>query len=425
MTIVNSVRITLSGAILASALAFGFLAGPAASQDRSVKVWFGRENFIPEDQFVTFHAENPDITVEFEVIRLEDVNAQLVLAMRSGNAPDIVQIRDRDVGQLAINNVVKDITGWIEELANRFPVTYEQLTPLAWTGASDPDGKIYGAAVYSTSIYLAYRTDWLEEVGMQPPLETTDRVLEAARRITESGDGRKGFSLLGCCNAPTWEVPLFLSMGGEIIDGVPQIDNEIGVEWIKFYQTLMNDGSAHPDTPSWDSGQMRAAFIGERAGMMFEGEHIYVPIHKQLPYEEGKWAFERLPTRTGQTGPHVQSGYAFPFIVTTGNEDEEAAMLVLEYLARLEFAKQVSIRYQPTTNTAVAEDAEYRAAKPWAVDVAPLAASMVTIPTHPTRAIQIYDVLKELRDRMVADPGADPVAMASEYQKALNSAAGL
>lgn len=159
--------------------------------------------------------------------------------------------------------------------------------------------------------------------------------------------------------------------------------------------------------------------------MMYEGEHIYVAIDKQLPYEEGKWAFERLPTRPGQTEPHVQAGYAFPFIVTMGNKDEEAAMLALEYLARLEFAKQVSIRYQPTTNSAVAEDAEYLAAKPWAVDVAPIAATMVTIPTHPTRAIQVYDVLKELRDRMVADPGADPAALASEYQKALNSAAGL
>ncbi|MCY4462406.1 MAG: extracellular solute-binding protein [Albidovulum sp.] len=425
MSTVNTIRIALLGAVSAGALAFGFLVGPASAQDRSIKVWFGRENFIPEDQFATFHAENPDIKVEFEVIRLEDVNAQLVLAMRSGNAPDIVQIRDRDVGQLAINNVVKDFTGWIEEFKNRFPETYGQLSPLAWTGASDPDGKIYGAAVYSTSIYLAYRTDWLEEVGMEPPLATTDRVLEAARKMTETGDGRIGFSLLGCCNAPTWELPLFLSMGGEIIGGVPQIDNEIGIEWIKFYQTLMNDGSAHPDTPSWDSGQMRAAFIGERAGMMHEGEHIYVPIDKQMPYEEGKWAFERLPTRTGQEGPHVQSGYAFPFIVTTGNEDEEAAMLALEYLSRLEFAKQVSIRYQPTTNTAVSEDAEYRAAKPWAVDVVPIAATMVTIPTHPTRAIQIYDVLKELRDRMVADPGADPAELASEYQQALNSAAGL
>ncbi|MCT7378162.1 ABC transporter substrate-binding protein [Chelativorans salis] len=423
MSIIKASRIMLAGTVLAGAASFGFLTEPASAQERSIKVWFGRQDFIPEDEFAAFKADYPDINVEFEVIRLEDVNSQLVLALRSGNAPDIVQIHARDVAQLAVNNVVKDFTHMIGEMKERFPDTYSQLAPLTWEGASDEDGKIYGAALFAQSIYLTYRTDWLEEAGIEYPLETTDRVLEAARALSE-GD-RFGFSLLGCCNSPTWELPLFLAMGGKIIDGVPQIDNEIGVEWISFYQTLMKEGAAHPDTPSWDSGQMRAAFIGGRAGMMNEGEHIYVEVHKQIPYEEGKWSFERLPTRPGQTEPHVQSGFAFPYIVTTANEDEEAAMLAIEYLARPEIAKQVAIRYQPTTNTAVAEDEEYLAAKPWAGDVAPLAANLENLPTHPTRAIQIYDVLQELRDRMVAEPNADPQALASEYQQKLNEAAGL
>jgi ABC-type glycerol-3-phosphate transport system substrate-binding protein len=417
--------IALSGAILSGTVAFGFLAIPANAEDRSVKVWFGRENFIPDDRFAMFNSEYPDINVEYEVIRLEDVNAQLILAMRSGNAPDIVQIHSRDVEQLAINKVVKDFTHKIAEFKERFPVTYGQLAPLTWEGASDSKGSIYGAALFAQSIYLTYRTDWLKEAGITPPLETTDRVLEAARKIAAMGDDRLGFSLIGCCHSTVWELPLFLSMGGQIVDGVPQIDSETGIAWISFYQTLLNEGSAHPDTPSWDSGQMRAAFIGERAGMMNEGEHIYVEVHKQMPYGEGKWAFERLPTRPGQTEPQVQSGFAFPFIVTTANEDEDAALLVLEYLARPAIAKQVAIRYQPTTNVAVAEDPEYLAAKPWAGDVVPIASNLISLPTHPTRVIQIYDVLKELRSAMVANPGADPAGIAAEFQKMLNDAAGL
>ena len=416
---------TLSGLVLSGALAFGLVAAPAGAQERSVKVWFGRENFIPDDQFATFREEYPDINVDFEVIRLEDVNAQLILAMRSGNAPDIVQIHSRDVEQLAINKVVKDFSHRVEEFKERFPETYGQLAPLTWEGASDSQGNIYGAALFAQSIYLTYRTDWLAEVGITPPLETTDRVLEAARKIAAMGEDRLGFSLIGCCHSTVWELPLFLSMGGQVVDGVPQVDSEAGIDWIKFYQTLLTDGSAHSDTPSWDSGQMRAAFIGERAGMMNEGEHIYVEVHKQMPYGEGKWSFERLPTRPGQTEPQVQSGFAFPFIVTTANEDEEAALLVIEYLARPAFAKQVAIRYQPTTNIAVAEDAEYLAAKPWAVDIAPIASDLISLPTHPTRVIQIYDVLKELRSRMVANPEADPAAMAAEFQKMLNDAAGI
>ena len=417
--------IALSGAILSGTMAFGFLAIPANAEDRSVKVWFGRENFIPDDRFAMFNSEYPDINVEYEVIRLEDVNAQLILAMRSGNAPDIVQIHSRDVEQLAINKVVKDFTHKIAEFKERFPETYGQLAPLTWEGASDSKGNIYGAALFAQSIYLTYRTDWLKEAGITPPLETTDRVLEAARKIAAMGDDRLGFSLIGCCHSTVWELPLFLSMGGQIVGGVPQVDSETGIAWISFYQTLLNEGSAHPDTPSWDSGQMRAAFIGERAGMMNEGEHIYVEVHKQMPYGEGKWAFERLPTRPGQTEPQVQSGFAFPFIVTSSNEDEDAALLVLEYLARPAIAKQVAIRYQPTTNVAVAEDPEYLAAKPWAGDVVPIASNLISLPTHPTRVIQIYDVLKELRSAMVANPGADPAGIAAEFQKMLNDTAGL
>ena len=372
-------------------------------------------------------ADYPDIAVEFEVIRLEDVNSQLILAIRSGNAPDIVQIQARDVAQLAQGGVVKDFTHMIEEWEERFPETYGQLADLAWEGAADVDGKIYGVALFAQSIYLTYRTDWLDELGIAYPLETTDRVLEAAKAISENmgGQDRFGFSLIGCCVSPTWELPQFLAMGGQLENGVPQIDNEIGIAWIEFYQELMQSGAAHPDTPSWDSGQMRAAFIGERAGMMNEGEHIYVPVHEQVPYESGKWTFERLATRPGQTEEHRQTGFAFPYIVTSANEDEEAAMLALEYLARPAIAKQVAIRYQPTTNAAVADDPEYLAAKPWAQDILPLSSNLFNLPTHPTRAIQVYDVLQELRDRMVSDPGADAAALASEYQEKLNAAAGL
>tara|TARA_B100000780_G_scaffold277327_1_gene247773 strand:- start:3910 stop:5196 length:1287 start_codon:yes stop_codon:yes gene_type:complete len=417
----------LSLALLGAIATTSFSFSQALAEDRSLKVWFGRDNFTPEDKFAAFRAEYPDINVEFETIRLEDVSAQLILATRSGNAPDIVQIHARDVAQLAKGGVVKNFTHMIEEWKQRFPETYNQLAPLAWEGASDFDGNIYGLALYAQSIYLTYRTDWLDEAGITYPLETTDRVLEAAKAIsTLTGGGERfGFSLLGCCNSPSWELPLFLAMGGQVINGVPQIDSEIGIEWIDFYQELMRSQASHPDTPSWDSGQMRAAFIGERAGIMNEGEHIYVEVHKQLPYEDGKWAFERLPTRPGQTEPHVQSGFAFPFIVTTANKDEEAAMLALEYLSRPDFAKQVAIRYQPSTNSAVSEDAEYLAAKPWAKDILPLSSNLVSLPTHPTKAIQIYDVLKELRNQMVAEPEANSAKMAAEAQLALNKAAGL
>jgi ABC-type glycerol-3-phosphate transport system substrate-binding protein len=116
------------------------------AQERSIKVWFGRDQFIAEDQFAVFKAEYPDIAVEFEVIRLEDVNAQLVLATRSGNAPDIVQIQARDITQLARGGLLKDFTAQVETWKTTYPDSYAQLSPLAWEGASWADRQVYGVA---------------------------------------------------------------------------------------------------------------------------------------------------------------------------------------------------------------------------------------------------------------------------------------
>lgn len=69
----------------------------------------------------------PDIAVEYEVIRLEDASAQLILALLAGNAPDILQIYERDAIQLARGGVLKDVSHLIETFKERFPETYEQL----------------------------------------------------------------------------------------------------------------------------------------------------------------------------------------------------------------------------------------------------------------------------------------------------------
>jgi ABC-type glycerol-3-phosphate transport system substrate-binding protein len=255
-------RTGLAGLLAVGTALSTLLVEPALAQDGSLKIWFGRQNFIPDDEFAAFREMYPDIEVDFEVVRLEDVSTQLILAMRSGTAPDIVQIHARDVEQLALGGVLKDFSARIEEMSERFPETYNNLAPLAWEGASDSSGALYGVALYAQSIYLTYRTDLLEAVGITPPLETTDRVLEAAKAINEANDDVNGFSLLGCCNSASWELPLFMSMGGEVIDGIPQIDTEIGHEWIAFYQELMTSGAANKDTPSWDDVPKRAAFIG-------------------------------------------------------------------------------------------------------------------------------------------------------------------
>jgi ABC-type glycerol-3-phosphate transport system substrate-binding protein len=413
-------RITRSLVIV---LVLGLLAS-AAAQVTEVRVWFGRQNFIPTDAFETFHAENPDIRVNFEVVRLEDVATQLILAQRAGQAPDIVQIASHTVPQLASSGMLRESSDLIERWRTEDPESYEALAPITWSAASY-DGGSYGASLFNQSMYLFYRQDWLAEAGINEVPRNSDEVLAAARAMStlQTGGDRIGFSIIGTANVPpVWELPLFLSLGGTYVDGVPQIDSEAGRAFIDFYQTLVRERSAHPDSLAWDPGEMRAAVIGGRAGMMIEGEHIYVPVHAQMPYEEGKWSFTLLPHRPGAEGEATYVTFGFPYVVTAGTQKTDAVLAVLEYLSRVDMLMDVALTYQPASNLLITDDPRYAEAKPWADEVVPLFERVVPLPAHPTSQLQIMDVLVELRQDMIANPNDDPAEKARRYQQLLNEA---
>jgi len=418
-----SIRKRMANVVLATITVVAF--ATALAQTTELRVWFGRENFIPADQFAVFHAENPDIRVNFEVIRLEDVPTQLILAQRAGQAPDIVQIASHTVPQMASSGLLQSIGELVERWQTEMPESYAALAPITWSAASY-DGEIYGASLFNQSMYLFYRADWLAEAGITQTPRTLDEVLAAARAMSTlpAGGERIGFSVIGTANVPpVWELPLFMSLGGQFVDGVPQLDSEAGYAFIDFYQTLMRDGLAHPDSLAWDPGEMRAAVIGGRAGMMIEGEHIYVPIHERIAYGSGDWSFTLLPHREGAESEARYIALGFPFLMTAASENDDAVLKVLEYLSRPDILMNVALTYQPTSNLRVAEDPRYLAAKPWAMDILPLFEQVVQFPAHPSNQLEIMDVLVELRQEMLANPTADSVDMAKRYQALLDEAA--
>lgn len=401
------------------------LTASALAQVTELRVWFGRQNFIPTDEFVTFHAENPDIRVNFEVVRLEDVPTQLILAQRAGQAPDIVQIASHTVPQMATAGLLQDIGGLLERWQGEMPESYEALAPITWSAASH-DGMVYGASLFNQSMYLFYRADWLADAGITEPPRTTDEVLEAARAMSTlpAGGDRVGFSIIGTANVPpVWELPLFMSLGGQFQDGVPQLDSEAGYAFIDFYQTLVRERLAHPDSLAWDPGEMRAAIIGGRAGMMIEGEHIYVPVHEQIPYESGAWSFTLLPHRPGAEAEARYIALGFPYLMTAASQNDDAVLKVLEYLSRPDILMDIALTYQPSSNLMVAEDPRYLEAKPWVPEILPLFAQVVQFPAHPSRQLELMEVLVELRQDMIANPTDDPVAKARRYQQLLDEIA--
>ena len=405
----------LMGVMLASLALF-----TAHAQDPiELTMWFGRQDFIPADAFDQFHAENPDIRVTTDVIPLEQAVADTLRASQAGRAPDIVQVPADGVGPLAIQGVLYDMSDVLAQWETENQEAHATLAPAAFTLA-EWEGTPYGLALHFGPFWYTYRVDWFEEAGIDIPT-TWDEVLEAGRQF--AADGRIGFAIHGSrAHDPVWMMSLFMSMGGQWTDGVPELDSEAGHYLLEFYQALVRDGIGSPEILAWDSGDMRAAFINRSAAQALIGDNIYPTINQALEYGE-EWAGGPLPSRPGAEDQNRTMALGWPYVVTTGTDHPEAAMRVLEYLARPEIVGEVAQRYQPTTVLPVLTAEAYIEAKPWAPDFEEPFAELEPLPSHP-RQPQIYQILLDAMQDALQNPEADAAQIAQTHQARIDQLVG-
>lgn len=406
------------GAAMALVLAGGLFFGIAQAQEPiEITMWFGRQDFMPADAFDTFHQENPDIRVRTDVIPLEQAVADVLRTGRAGQAPDIVQVPADGVPPLAIQGQLYDFGPLLAQWATESPDTYAHLAQAAFDLATY-EGTAYGLALHYGPYWFTYRLDWFEEAGIPHPPATWDDVLEAGRLLREGN--RVGFSVIGSrAHDPVWFLATYMAMGGQWVDGLPQLDSDAGHYLLSFYQTLIRDGIAHPETLAWTSGEMRAAFIGGNAAQAMIGDNIYPTLNTSLEYGR-EWSGSPPPVRPGGEADARTMALGWPYLVTAGTEHPEAVLKVLQYLARPEIVSEVALRYQPTTVMPVMTDPGYVDAKPWAPDFAEPFAELVPLPSHP-RQPQVYQILLDAMQDALQNPNADTAAMAARYQAELDA----
>jgi multiple sugar transport system substrate-binding protein len=416
--VLRSRRVTAMGwATTAWVLVIGLLLGSVqAQQPVEITMWFGRQDFIPADAFETFHRENPDIRVKTDVIPLEQAVADVLRTARAGQAPDIVQVPADGVPPLALQGALYEFAPMLAKWQAEEPASYANLAQAAFDLATY-EGNLYGVALHYGPYWFTYRVDWFEEAGIAHPPTTWDDVLDAGRVF--AADDRIGYSVIGSrAHDPVWFLATYMAMGGQWVDGIPQIDSDAGRYLLAFYQTLIRDGIAHPETLAWASGEMRAAFIGGNAAQAMIGDNIYPTLNESLAYGE-QWTGSPPPSRPGGEADNRIMALGWPYVVTAGTEHPEAVLKVLQYLARPEIVAEVALRYQPTTVLPVMNDPVYVEAKPWAPDFAAPFAELVPLPSHP-RQPQVYQILLDAMQDALQNPNADAAEMAARYQAQLD-----
>jgi ABC-type glycerol-3-phosphate transport system substrate-binding protein len=414
------VVLSLTMMLVASA---SFAAGAVEESDEVVEltVWFGRQNFIPADNFQSFHEEYPNIRVTTDVIPLETAVADTLRAARSGQAADIIQPFNYDSQPLADADLLLDISDQMERWQEEDPESYSNIASWGFT-MGGVDGVPVGLGIHGGSRYLVYRNDLLEKHGLSVP-QSWDDLLDAARTIVDAEDGVYGFSLFGARGSnPSTELQIFFSMGGVWENhSVPQIDSPAGYYLIEFYQTLARDGLLHPETIAWGSGEQRSAFIDGNAAFMMMGENIMPTLAESREYGVG-WDVTAPPYRPGARNERRIPVIGFPMFVISQTEHPYEASLILRYLAQKENAMEVASRYQPTSNTAAMTSPEFLEIQPWRTALAPFEEELFPYPAM-ANAEQSFDILKDLREEMMTNLDESPESIAARYQERLNAAA--
>ena len=157
-----------------------------------------------EQMVADFEAENPNITVETQIITWDVMNQTLLTNFANDELPDVCCCWSNDMGQFSSMGMVLDVTSYMDENGGEWRDSL--LKPAVDLGTVN--GSVYAVPYRTTQTVLVYNKDIMDENGWEAP--TTLEELEAlCDAIVASGTGLTpilapgnpdGFQFSALCN---------------------------------------------------------------------------------------------------------------------------------------------------------------------------------------------------------------------------------
>lgn len=263
--------------------------------DDVIKVWIvtGRDQgTILKTMIDDTFTPNTDIKVNVEIVEI----GSLLNAVVAGRGPDIVlSVTAQFPVDYALRNAAEDLTqfeGWEDVFDNYYESAYK---------AYELNGGIYGLPETQTFNVLYYRTDIMEELGLEVP-KTWDELIEMLPTI--QGDNMEvGIPDPTSATLPDCSIlyTLVFQGGSDIYNEngtATIIDNEVGVKAFKTYTEFYNDYGfpVYYDFVSrFRSGQMPIGIANFT---------MYNTLMVSAPEIKGLWKFAIIPgtERTADDG---------------------------------------------------------------------------------------------------------------------------
>lgn len=323
----------MRAALLASTAIAGLLVGGCGNADDDAIVlefWaMGGEGERVAELMPAFEAENPGIKVKVQQIPWTAAHEKLLTAYAGRATPDICQLGNTWVAELAALNALEPLDPFVARSAEVNP---EGFFPGIWA-TNVIEGALFGVPWYVDTRLLFYRRDILAEAGYDHVPDNWADWLEAMRAVKRTvGDDR--FAIL----IPINEFEPLLVFGLQAQPNLLRDGDRYGDfrgaafrEAFDFYLQLFEEQLAPP------ASNTQIANVWQEFGNGLFTFYISGPwniseFEQRMPDSlKSAWSTAPIP---GPTGPGVSTAGGSSLAIFKASEHKEAAWKLIEYLSR-------------------------------------------------------------------------------------------
>ncbi|MFC8851077.1 ABC transporter substrate-binding protein [Micromonospora sp. NPDC057141] len=260
--------------------------------------WWGAE--LPAGDFdkiiSDFTAQNPNIKIKLLSAPYASTKQQLVTAAASKTLPDVVGLDGAWVNDFAKQGAITDMSKLMADSNYDASQLASQI---------QLDGKTYMIPVVNFVYPLFVNKDLLTKAGVADVPATRTEFLDAAKKISATGDNVKGWALPLDTAVPngiqndvmSW---LWASGGSMLADGKPNLTSPQVKSTVEYVKSLNDAGVIAPGSLTMKEQDKVEKFTNGQVGMMIDSlAHINL-IKKNKP--DLNFAVAALPAEDGFTG---------------------------------------------------------------------------------------------------------------------------
>jgi multiple sugar transport system substrate-binding protein len=394
-----------------------------SAEGTTLTVWVSRKHYVPADQFKSFMADHPGVTVKFDVKDTDDIMEQLLRMRDAGQPlPDVIHDEGILIPVYYQAGLIQPLNSIKDEWEKNDPESYNKLLPSVWT-TTEKDGNFLGFNIAANFDIFWYNIPWFKEAGVQLPLTSLEDVYQASVKLKQVHPDRYPMSVQALAGeGVTGLKTLLLAVGTPFNGATPDLTSEGGQYVIKWYQRMVAEGMISPDVVTWGEAEARGAFMSQNAAFIQDGLNSGEDYGTVDGFKYGEQFGSTLIPKDSGTGlKGVAVSPSRTFAVTSDSKNLELDGQLLQYLAEpVNLMSTIEQGSLPTRQTDTLRDPLMQKLYPWFTpEIEKAWEDAQAIPSADNSG-EVEAVLEQMFGEIVTGKGGDSVALADKYQEQLN-----